>query len=54
MKVSELIAQLVDLPQNDHVFIWVDGERYEISCIDADFGDNYIDLNALIPEGQTP
>lgn len=54
MTVAELINQLKDIPPNDHVFIWVDGERYAISCVDADFGDNYIDLNALIPTGETP
>lgn len=53
MKVSELIEQLKDIHPDDHVFIWVDGERYAISCIDADFGDNYVDLNAQINEGET-
>jgi len=51
MTVSELIEQLKDIPPDDHVFIWVDGNRYAISCIDANFGDNHVDINARINEG---
>jgi hypothetical protein len=50
MTVKELMEQLKDIHPDDHVFLWVDGERYAISCIDADLGDNYIDLNAKIGE----
>ena len=48
MTVAELIEQLKDIPPDDHVFIWADGERYAISDVDVDLGDNYIDLNAKI------
>ena len=48
MTVAELIVKLKDIPPNDHVFIWVDGERYEITDIDIDVGDNYVDLNGKI------
>lgn len=48
MTVQELINQLQSLPANDHVFIWVDGNRYPISDVDADLGDNYVDLNAEV------
>lgn len=48
MKVKDLIEQLKNVPPNDYVFIWVDGNRYEISCIDIDSGDNMVDLNAKI------
>lgn len=48
MTVQDLIDQLKDLPPNDHVFIWVDGNRYAVSGIDPDFGDNYVDINAEV------
>lgn len=51
MTVAELIAQLKDIAPDDHVFIWVDGNRYAIADIDVDLGDNYIDLNAQV-EGE--
>lgn len=54
MKVAELIERLKDINPNHQVYIWVDGERYALWDIDADFEDDYIDLNALIPEGETP
>ena len=53
MTVAELMGELKNIPPDDHVFIWVDGERYAISCIDADLGDNYVDLNAQINGGET-
>lgn len=48
MTIKELIAQLQDLPPDDHVFIWVDGNRYPIADVDVDLGDNYVDLNAQV------
>ena len=53
MTVAELVEQLKNIPPDDHVFLWVDGNRYSISDIDVDLGDNYIDLNAQINEGVT-
>jgi hypothetical protein len=53
MTVDELVDQLAMYSHgSDHVFIWVDGERYPISCIDADVGDNYVDINAQINQGE--
>ena len=53
MTVAELMGELKNIPPDDHVFIWVDGERYPIADVDVDLGDNYIDLNAQINEGET-
>lgn len=48
MKVKDLINLLsTECDENAHVFLWVDGNRYEISDID-DMGDNNIDLNAKL------
>lgn len=53
MKVSELIEQLKSVSPDRNVFIWIDGERYALSSIDDNFEGGYMDLNALIPEGET-
>jgi hypothetical protein len=52
MTIAELFEQLKDVPKDDHVFIWVDGNRYAISCVDIDLGDNMVDLNAKIDQGE--
>lgn len=51
MTVQELIDQLANYAnQNDNVFIWVDGNRYEIANMD-DMGEGIIDLTAKIDTG---
>lgn len=50
MTVSELIDALWALDEahdTSQVFIWVDGERYPLSDIDATM-DSHIDLNAKV------
>jgi len=52
MTVAELIEQLKDSPTDTRVFIWLSGNRYPITDIHIDLGDNYIDLNAKLPWGE--
>jgi len=48
MTVGELIEQLATYAyKSDNVFIWVDGNRYEIANVD-DMGEGIIDLTAKI------
>jgi len=48
MTVSELIDQLATYAhESDNVFIWVDGNRYEIANID-DMGEGIIDITAKV------
>ena len=48
MTIKELIDQLKELPVNNDVFIWVDGNRYSISLVDDNLDGNYVDINAEI------
>jgi hypothetical protein len=49
MKISELIEQLRELPQDCEVYIWLpDGERLPIKLVDADpafVEDGFVDIN---------
>jgi len=48
MTVGQLIEQLsLYAHESDNVFIWVDGNRYEIANID-DMGEGIIDITAKI------
>ena len=48
MTVGELIHELATYAhESDNVFIWVDGNRYEIANID-DMGEGIIDITAKI------
>lgn len=50
MKVSELIALLNTVDQDKEVFVWADGERYEVAEVDPI--DWYVDINAFIPKNE--
>jgi hypothetical protein len=53
MTVGELINQLaLYAHESDNVFIWVDGNRYEIANID-DMGESIIDITAKVDLGVT-
>jgi len=43
MRVHELIALLKQVEQESEVFVWVDGERYPVTEIDA--MNWYVDIN---------
>jgi hypothetical protein len=44
MSVNELIALLQTMPADDHVFIVLNNSRYPIASLEADSGDNFVDL----------
>ena len=46
MKVHELIALLKTVDQDKDVFVWVDGDRYEVAEVDP-VGDWYVDINVF-------
>jgi len=46
MRVKELIQALQKIPQESHVYIWVDGDRYPITDVDDSFvDDGWVDIN---------
>jgi hypothetical protein len=50
MTVGQLIEHLALYAcESDNVFIWVDGNRYEIAGVD-DMGEGIIDITARIDE----
>ena len=48
MTVAELIKQLLEVPQDLRINLWVDGDRYEVSMVDPlPVGGVVIDINAV-------
>ena len=45
MKVKELIEQLKDCDQDQYVFIYINGDRYNVSAVDE--LDDCVDINAV-------
>lgn len=45
MKVHELIALLKTVDQDKDVFVWIDGDRYEVAEVDPI--DWYVDINVF-------
>jgi hypothetical protein len=47
MKISELIAQLNELPPDNDVYLYVEGSRITVDSVDESFVEyGFIDLNA--------
>ena len=46
MKVRELMALLKTVDQDHDVFVWVDGDRYDVAEVDP-VGDWYVDINVF-------
>ena len=44
MKAKELLDALMEVDQEKEVYLWIEGDRLEISTIDE--MDNIIDINA--------
>lgn len=51
MNAKQLIEELQKLPEDTMMYVWLDGNRYEVEQVDDSFfNDGYADINAEIME----